>query len=76
MTTELTAQTITTRQIRALSREAAIAGDFDQVVLCDHAINELPLEEACKLEMSGWSVKAARQACANAINSARALENT
>lgn len=65
MAERLTASTITDDQIRELMAEAGRAGDDEQVRLCKRALNET-------LVSSAFAV--ARQACANAINRARAME--
>lgn len=60
--TTLTADTITTAQIRALRTEALAAGDHAQVDICDSALNL----RANGAEAAGetWAAKA----CADAIN--------
>jgi len=60
--TMLTAETITTAQIRALRTEAMEAGDYAQVDICDRALNL----RANGAEAAGetW----AAEACAEAIN--------
>lgn len=64
--TNLTADTITDDQIRALQAEAAEAGDLEQVDLCRLALGITPT--------IAWNLTpyAARIRCADAINDARA----
>lgn len=60
--TTLTAATITTEQISDLRREAAEAGDAEQVSICNHAL------DAAESRNRSWSVEEARELCAAAIN--------
>lgn len=69
-TTEtLTADTITTAQIEAFRAEAQTAGDYEQVAICNHALDT---KEGYGRE---WTVVEARTLCAAAINAARAMES-
>jgi len=60
--TTLTAETITTAQIRALRTEAQEAGDTEQVSICNHAL------DTAESHNRSWTVDEARQLCADAIN--------
>ena len=61
-TTNLTAATITTAQIRALRAEAHEAGDTEQVEICDTALNLR--SNGAEAAGETW----AAEACAGAIN--------
>ena len=60
--TTITAETITTAQIRALRTEAAEHGDTEQVDICNHAL------DASETRNRTWTVEQARALCADAIN--------
>lgn len=62
----LTADTITRKQIEELRTEAAAAGDFAQVEICDRA-----LDHASR----GVDPSPPVEACVDAINAARAMES-
>lgn len=72
-TLEITADTITTEQIKALREEALAAGDRAQVDLCDVALAAHETADAEGGELRGpdgeiWTRTEAREACADAIN--------
>ena len=80
-TTYATAETITTRQIRALRREAAAAGDMMQVAICNVALADglgdiAEIDESVRGDLESVGIipehvgadVAARQMCADAIN--------
>lgn len=69
MTTKLTAETITRKQIRDLGIEAFEHGDMTMFDITTAAHDGY-------WETNNPHVMAARQACADAINNARAQENT
>lgn len=78
---QLTAKTITFDQIKALRSEAAQAADYDQVAICDLALDgEIDTDDYTCLSDSGverlrsMGRDEAYQACADAINTARASE--
>ncbi|HEU4727710.1 MAG TPA: hypothetical protein VFT22_07470 [Kofleriaceae bacterium] len=58
---KLTADTVTDQQLRKLRDNAGEAGDLEQVALCNAALD---------------GDAKSRQACADAINNARAMEGT
>lgn len=60
--TTLTAETITTAQIKALRAEAQEHGDTEQVSICNHAL------DTAESRNRSWTVEEARQLCADAIN--------
>jgi len=69
----LTAETITTAQIKALRAEAEAAGDRAQVDLCDLALAAHETADAQGGDLIGpdgaiWTRTEAREACADAIN--------
>jgi hypothetical protein len=71
--TTLTAETITTAQIKALRAEAEAAGDRAQVDLCDLALAAHETADAQGGDLIGpdgaiWTRTEAREACADAIN--------
>jgi len=71
--TTLTAETITTAQIKALRAEAESAGDRAQVDLCDLALAAHETVDAQGGDLIGpdgaiWTRTEAREACADAIN--------
>lgn len=61
----LTAETITSAQIRALRTEAHEAGDTEQVSICNHAL------DTAESHNRSWTVDEARELCAAAINANR-----
>ena len=72
----MASKTITDAQIRSLRSEAQEAGDWDQVVLCSHALEgegELDPNNYSVLEGSRWphlrglTVEQAREKCARVI---------
>ena len=81
----LTADTITDKQIRALRTEAAQAGDEAQVKLCDLALTydanyeEWLHERQPHKRPAAWEdverAHRAKHKCAQAINTARAMED-
>ena len=58
-TNTLTAETVTTAQIRALRDEAGVAGDLEQVEICDIALGKPDQYR---------TLDDARELCADAIN--------
>jgi hypothetical protein len=71
--TTLTAETITTAQIKALRAEAEAAGDRAQVDLCDLALAAHETADAQGGDLIGpdgaiWTRTEAREACAGALN--------
>ena len=69
--TTITAETITTAQIRALRTEAAAAGDFEQVEICDVALSRAPVRTLSVIGADGARVDVeedCRELCADAIN--------
>jgi hypothetical protein len=77
MKTTLTAQTISFDQIRSLRTEAAEAGDFVQVAMCDLALNStIDTDDYTTLDrgevdrVRSMSREDAYTACASAINEA------
>ncbi len=71
--TTITAETITTAQIKALRAEAEAAGDRAQVDLCDLALAAHETADAQGGDLIGpdgaiWTRTEAREACADAIN--------
>lgn len=71
---KLTAETITDKQIRQLSSEAAQAGDLIQVDLCNIALSGEDSDGTGTTLGTPCTVEYARQACADVINNARAQE--
>ena len=75
----LTADTITAAQIRALRDEATAAGDEEQAAWCDAALADYGADECVTilyplaLEGRQVTLTEAREACADAINAARAM---
>ena len=70
--TTLTAETITTAQIRALRNEAEKAGDYAQVDICDRAltreIDGTQDQDGNEVARADLSVADARELCADAVN--------
>ena len=71
--TTITAETITTAQIKALRAEAEAAGDRAQVDLCDLALAAHETADAQGGDLIGpdgaiWTRTEAREACADAIH--------
>lgn len=67
----LTAETITTAQIRALRTEAATAGDLEQVEICDLALSGSSIRHLSIRGADGRVVSVeedCRELCADAIN--------
>lgn len=76
-TFKMTADTITTAQIRALRQEALAAGGYDQELLCSIALAAHETADAEGGDLIGPDGKpttrtAAREACAEAIAAAQA----
>lgn len=73
--TNLNADTITVRQIEALREEALDAGDDAMVTHCTHALlaHDPVGFEGSPAEKYNASIDESRQACADAINAARAM---
>lgn len=80
MTTKLTAETITTRQIRDLRDEAMEASDYRMVDWCDVALASHETSDSAGRELQGpgnhgtCTRTDAREICADAINNARAQQ--
>mgnify|MGYP006931613400 CR=1 FL=1 len=75
-TATLTAETITTAQIRALRREAEAAGDYAQIDICDRALasdDTTTDQDGNTVARADLSREDARAECAEAINAARAM---
>lgn len=77
MTTTLTSETITDRQIRSLRTEARAVPDGRMAALCALALDDdISDEDGCDdghwMAIRDLSVQDARQRCADAINAARA----
>lgn len=67
----LTAETITTAQIRALRNEAQAAGDYAQVDICDRALaadDSTTDQDGNEVARADLNREDAREACADAIN--------
>lgn len=86
-TNKLTAETITTKQIRALRTEAGAAGDAVQIALCAVALasglaDVAEIDESVRSDLEALGIIpehvgadiAARSLCADAINDAAAAD--
>lgn len=76
----LTAESISIQQICALRAESVSAGDMDQVGICDLALSgEIDVDDYttlsrdCARALRTMTQEEAQEACADAINAARAM---
>ncbi len=79
MTTAITAETITNRQIRNLRQEAlaAVSPDYAQADICARALSDDTVDQDGNLvPYADWTLEEARQACADAVNAARAMDDS